>query len=243
MKKIGLWMAALTAVTVGGVYATFDYANNFNFEKSGDITIDLQPANPTGGVGQFEVDTSAFKIVIDSAQSVVTTHPDLADELVGFDTHTPVMLMSGSITFTFKPSANAETAIANNGLEATFSFSTADANPVNTWTYTAIDEGEQENPGTQILQAFNTLETKIYPQGTTGQKYTWKNTDGVITCTINAGDLYSPFDGNNENDLLLLNPVVVLGTQQEHANYKEGLKDKVITVTIISGTGNTVVHS
>lgn len=231
MKKIGLWMAALTAVTVGGVYATFNYANNFNFEKSGEVTIDLAGAVPAGAVGEFAVDTTGMKIAIDSAQSVY------ADYVAkGYDAHKPVLVATGSIKITFKPYANAETTVANNGIEAKFSF--APATDITTWTYTATSEADEtQTPNTKIFTGFCDCETTIYPIGTDGQSTVWTKDGDTLVYEISASALFTD-DSNDENDLLVLNPDIVLGTQAEHGDFKTGLNGKVIIITVVSGTGN-----
>ena len=232
MKKIGLWMAALTAVTVGGVYATFDYANNFNFEKSGEVTLDLAGAVPKGAVGEFAVDTSGLVITIDSAQSV---YPNNYAAL-GYDAHKPIMVATGSIKITFTPYANAETTVANNGIEASFSF--APATDIDTWTYTAVSEDDETvTTGTKIFTDFSDCAATIYPIGTPGQSTVWTKEGDNLVYEIKADTLFTK-DSNDDNDLLVLNPDIVLGTQAEHVNFKTALSGKVIIVTVISGTGS-----
>ena len=68
MKKIGLWMAALTAVTVGGVYANFVYSDDTKMESAtSGTTIQLAGAIEEGAAGTLTLEARQLNILIDSA--------------------------------------------------------------------------------------------------------------------------------------------------------------------------------
>lgn len=221
MKKIGLWMAALTAVTVGGVYATFNYSDNFQFSKTGEAAIGIEAAAPAGAVGSYEVDTSAFKITIDSAESA-----NRMNEYT--DVHQAVLVMSGSITITFKPAPNAEHHVSENGIETTFAF--APVGDINNWTYDSDGDGTAE---TQIFTDYEAYQTTIYPknsEATSVEK--WSVADnGAITYTISFDDI---------PNVLTLNETIILDTSAEHARFKQAVlgKNLMITVTAVAPASN-----
>lgn len=217
MKKIGLWMAALTAVTVGGVYATFNYSNNFKFSKTGEKAIGLEAAAPAGAVGEYAVDVTHLTLTIDSAESLNKT---------GVDVHKAYLVIEGYITITFKPSINAEADVSNYGIETTFSFSPS--SDLDTWTYTATDANGEAIAGTRIFAEYKPYTTTIMPSNNTtedAKKWSVDPSTKVITYTINAADIA---------DVLTLNDII-LESSAEHAVFKQALlgKNLVLTVTAV----------
>ena len=220
MKKIGLWMAALTAVTVGGVYATFNYSDNFKFSKTGEKAIGLEAAAPAGAVGEYAVDVTHLTLTIDSAESL---------NKPGVDVHKAYLVIEGYITITFKPSPNAESDVSNYGIETTFAFSPSSS--LDTWTYTATDAYGVEQAGTKIFTAYKPYTTTIMPADNTtenAKKWTVDPLSKVITYTINASDIA---------EVLTLNDIV-LESSEEHATFKQALlgKNLVLTVTAVDKT-------
>lgn len=219
MKKIGLWMATLTAVTVGGVYATFNYAENFEFSKTEETAIGIEAAAPAGAVGSYTVDVSNFKVTVDSAESLGFTQ---------YDVHKAMLAITGDITITFKPTANVESDISNYGLETTFSFGTS--SDLSTWVYTATLEDGTTVANTAMFTAINAHTTTIMPSNdaTADAKKWTKKSDGTFTYTISAADV---------QNVLTLNDIV-LETKAEHETFKQAIlgKNLVITVTAVKPT-------
>ena len=218
MKKIGMWMAALATVTVGGVYATFNYSNNFEISKTGEKAIGLEAAAAAGAVGSYAIDVSDLTLTIDSAEALNKT---------GVDVHKAYLVVDGYITITFTPSINAESDVSNYGIETTFAFSPSSA--LNTWTYTAKDAAGVDVPNTQIFTTYNAYETTIKPSNDTtegAKKWTVDSQTGAITYKILATDIA---------DVLTLNDIV-LETSAEHATFKTALlgKNLVLTVTAVN---------
>lgn len=181
MKKIGLWMAALTAVTVGGVYATWNYAENNNIAKViQEKSIALAPAHQKGESGSYSVVTSEdFGMWIESSG---TMRPNDTNK------HHPVFVMSGKITIYFTASANASQQIRENGLTTKFDFS-LNLGGSSAWTCDPNfeDDDDATNDTYQFVQSVVAHETTIYPEGTTGNVATWKEESaGVFSYVIDT---------------------------------------------------------
>lgn len=242
MKKIGLWMAALTAVTVGGVYASFYYSQDvggINEDKNRSIQI-TGTAN-SGAAGTYAIDTTTLSVQIDSAEQYKKDGVNLADIYTGFstmDNHTALLNITGYITITFTPNSNAEQGVQNNGLQTDVSFSVNGG--VADWSYTYGNEtknvlewdSDSTNDATEIIDT-SAFAFTIYPKGTQGQKC-WNDSTGKLTYTINASEIFS-----SAAQLIKVKPMV-LDTIEHHTAYKGALSGKEITVAVSSvGTNPT----
>lgn len=245
MKKIGLWMAALTAVTVGGVYASFYYSQDvagINEDKNRSIQI-TGTAN-SGSAGTYTIDTTTLIAQIDSAEQYKKDGIILTNIYTGFsemDNHTALLNITGYITITFDPNENAEQDVQNNGLETVVSFSVNGG--VADWSYTyggetknvLIWDADSTNDATEKIDT-SAFGFTIYPKGTTGDVKCWKwdEEKKKLTYTINAADLF-----NETSRLINVNPIV-LDTIEHHTAYKGALSGKEITVAVSSvGTNPT----
>lgn len=103
MKKLSLLVALILCVTIGGVYATWNYAENAAtsqtkyFDASTVITDKVESLSK----GTIKVDTTNLKITIDD------TNDDFYGELK----------IEGYVSVEFTPSAGASHEVANNGIK------------------------------------------------------------------------------------------------------------------------------
>ena len=227
MKKIGLWMAALVAVTVGGVYATFNYAGNFELSKTETRSVSLAGAVNSTPVGEYTVDTTTLTMVIDSAETLGYT---------GMDKHKALLQVSGYITIKFVPSENASPTIQAAGLETSFSFTTGD--DISTWSYTPINPDDTLGTAFQFFTV-NAMETTIYPANSTqANKWTYvAEASGVpahFIYTIQAADIYNNDMNNTDNSkrVLVLSDDVILETKAEHDSFLAALGKNSLKITV-----------
>ncbi len=220
MKKIGLWMAALTAVTVGGVYATFNYSDT-NDMKSADsrTSITIAGSSVDGAAGAFSIEARNLLITIDSAKTVLGDEFDPATT----NAHKAMLDVSGSIVVKFTPTAGLqETDILNNGLHAKVSF-TSSWGSIADWTYT------WDNQNIQIFSALNANEIEIHQVDETSQENRWtREDDGTFTYTITAEQL---FGASNFNPLLVMNDIV-LETYEEYEAFHATFSGKGILAKV-----------
>ena len=154
MKKIGLLMATLTAVTVGGVYAAWTYAEKDVTDiTSAEQTIQVAGINTSEvlKVGTLDITANDFSITVDAASAI---YPEkvASGEL---HQHEAVLVVEGSITVTFTATAEASDDIQNYGLLTDVYFSTPrniDLSSI-TWPVT----GENAQP----VFTFNSLSHRL----------------------------------------------------------------------------------
>lgn len=237
MKKIGLWMAALTAVTVGGVYASFYYSQDvggINEDKNRSIQI-TGTAN-SGAAGTYAIDTTTLNVQIDSAEQYKKDGVILADIYSGFstmDNHTALLNITGFITITFIPNQNAEQDVQNNGLQTEVSFSVNGGVADWKYTYNGTEMNVLEWDSDTTNDATETINTAgfgftIYPKDTPEQDKCWEIVDGKLTYTIAASELF-----NSTERLIKVKPII-LDTIEHHTAYKGALSGKEITVVVSS---------
>ena len=117
MKKLGLLIALILCVTIGGVYATWTYTQNTDVaDETVNMTMNLTDVAYSGSYGTYKVDTSSLKMKIDPKQGT---------------THTTALYIEGDIVITFTPNSVAPQEIKDNGVDSTFKFGLTNAN----WTY------------------------------------------------------------------------------------------------------------
>lgn len=245
MKKIGLWMAALTAVTVGGVYATWNYAENNNVAKViQEKSIALAPAHNAGESGSYSVVTSSdFGMWIESSGYMQT------DDYKFF----PEFVMTGSITIYFTPSANANDTIKAKGLETEFEFS-LNLGGAEAWKYDpefAEDNNtEDDDPFVQSVAAHPTT---ISPVGTPEAEAVWTydadnkrfyyTIDSNIARTVNPVDntyTYSTPEGKTKQyqDIITFVDGLKLDTYVKYEYFRDvALDGKIVVLTINDTTG------
>ena len=102
MKKLSILVALILCVTIGGVYATWNYAqgNVSSTTKYFDAGTTITDKVVDTAKGTITVDTTNLKITIDDSDS------DFYGE----------MTIEGYVTVTFTPNTGADEAVANNGI-------------------------------------------------------------------------------------------------------------------------------
>lgn len=245
MKKIGLWMAALTAVTVGGVYATWSYAENNNIAKViQEKSIALAPAHNAGESGSYSVVTSSdFGMWIESSGYMATNEYKFYPEFV----------MTGSITIYFTPSANASDTIKGSGLETEFDFS-LNLGGAAAWKYDPqLVEDNNASDDVTFVKNVTPHKTTIYPTATDGQTNCWTydaankrfyyTIDSNITRTVNPTDntyTYSTPEGKTKQyqDIITFVDGLKLDTYAKYEYFRDvALDGKMVVLTINDTTG------
>ncbi len=112
MKKISLLVALILCVTVGGVYATWNYAHNTATAQTKylDASTIITDKVESLSKGTIKVDTSNLKITVDDSNN------DYYAELK----------IEGNIKVDFTASAGATDEVANNGIKMQYVLGTTD---------------------------------------------------------------------------------------------------------------------
>lgn len=232
-------MAALTAVTVGGVYANFVYSDENKMESAtSGTTIQLAGAIEEGAAGTLALEARQLNILIDSAASIMG-----ADKPADVDAHKAMIKATGSITLTFTPRVGLqETEILDNAIPAEISFAASWGAPEN-FTYAWDTDNDDVAENIQIFKAVPSIKTTIHKADETDKAIRWtKGENGVFTCTITAEQLFG--EGSILGaDLLEINDVV-LETKAEYEAFRaaftdpEGIFNKRIGVTLAMTTAH-----
>ncbi len=112
MKKLSILVMLIVCVTVGGVYATWNYAQGKATDQTkylDDSTVITDKVVSTAK-GTISVDTSGLTVKIDD------TNNDYTGEL----------LIEGKIVVTFKANAGVSADVSNNGIKMQYALSTTD---------------------------------------------------------------------------------------------------------------------
>ncbi len=126
MKKLSLLISLVLLVTVGGVYATWNYAHGtaVSASKYFDAVTVVAPMVETNSKGIIEVDTSNLSIVVDD------TNNDFKGELV----------ITGEVTVTFTPNDGVTTEVGTDGIKMQYELSATDNFKYNTNDIFTIDK-------------------------------------------------------------------------------------------------------
>lgn len=115
MKRFGLIIAMALVLTVGGVYATFNYATNTVLPVTSDLTTSIAGKDTETPKGTISVETN-FIIKIDAKTGTLTT---------GYTT-------DGTTTIKFTPSAKGvDDDVVNNGVNLKFVLNITGTNSYN----------------------------------------------------------------------------------------------------------------
>lgn len=178
MKKLSGIIAAAVCVTIGGVYATWTFADNNDIARiQTDITVgltDIQTSGTAAGTYTFKDNTIA--IVVDQKE-------------VG--NHTAVLGITGSITVVFTPNINAGEAVETGAIKTGF------------WVKTNIDETawvyDDDSDASGALQIFDVSNTTQVIDGVGEAATNWtKQTDGTFEYVIKAETLAQLIAFKNE---------------------------------------------
>ena len=101
MKKLGLIIIMALVLTVGGVYATFDYAQNDVASQDAVLTKTIAGAKTENAKGTIAIDVETFQLKIDDTGRNLKT---------GLET-------GGFVTVTFTPAQGADGSVADEGID------------------------------------------------------------------------------------------------------------------------------
>ena len=129
MKKLSLLVALALLITVGGVYATWNYAQGDATSKTGylDKVTLVADSVVDSAKGTFEIDTTNLKITVDD------TNND----------HVAELLIEGDIKITFTPSTGADKTVQDNGILMQYTLSTTDNYNFGSRTIFSVDTETQ----------------------------------------------------------------------------------------------------
>ena len=121
MKKLGLLIAMIICITIGGVYATWTYTQNTDVaDEAVNMNMNLTDVAYSGSYGTYKVDTTNFSLSIDPKAGT---------------THTTALYVTGNVIITFTPNSVAPADVKENAVPTTYTFSLA--NP--SWKYEGED--------------------------------------------------------------------------------------------------------
>lgn len=221
MKKLSILTASLLCLTVGGVYAAWQYAEKDVAPVSTDKGIQLESYVDAEAPGVYtltpEVNSentvnSTDLFYFDSYQSV--GHEDAAD-----NPHGVAFVTNCSLTITFKASDYATEEIRTKGLATTVSFQLSVGDDIDAYEYKDI----------AIFTDFAGTQLTILPvDSTAGENegvWTYDSTNDIFTYEITRQDL---------NTLLgvQINPNLKLENSTEHKGFDEYITGLTIKTTV-----------
>ena len=216
-KKVGILATLALCVTVGGVYATWTYADTSTAIDSQHkhVAQDIAGATTTGAVGTLKVETAGLKFIIDQAND------DHEAELVWGNTVT-------EIPVTFMPSTTASQEIKANGISVMYSFETS-----GDWDF----DGEGTGEAAKALYKVREGNFKVVMSKALDGEGNWidLNNDGIedFQGTIPAAVFI---------DAITLNDKLVLDTKSDYDTFKEALKNLTVGVTVAHDTTGTALE-
>lgn len=119
MKKLGLIILMALVLTVGGVYATFNYAQGEVVSKNTTLNKSLATAKTETAKGEIAIDVEGFLLKIDDTGTNLKT---------GLDAQ-------GSVTITFTPATGADGSVVADGVNLKLEISFTN----NTYTQNGVD--------------------------------------------------------------------------------------------------------
>lgn len=212
MKKLTALIALGACVTIGGVYATWTYANGSLdiADVTKEMVIEMDAATITGVNGTYSVDTNvSFSIDQAGTNTDGTNFHKAVLNIVTSDSQAPY------ITIAFTPVENAEQSIKENGVESTYYFTTT-----TTMQYPLTD-GEYDANGTKT-DIFD------FPTSSASEpvEIAWtKQDNGTFTYTLDEEGIKEAVKIND----------FVLDTKAEHDAFKALLNGNVI-IYVSDGT-------
>ena len=163
--KLALLALLSTVVTVGGVYATWTFAEGNTTAASTTVNVAMTGVNAATEKGTLSVQvmgSNGFTLAVDDADN----------------NHLPDIKKSGVVTVTFTPSASASDDIKANGIDVQCVLSYAP------YAGGPADFADWKYEGTQIFQITNTEAAPIHLDNEDASY-----ADGVFTWTIEADEV------------------------------------------------------
>ena len=117
MKKLGLLIAMILCVTIGGVYATWTYTQNTDVaDETVNKSLNLTGVEYVGSYGTYNVNVDGLTLKIDPKPGT---------------THTTALVAEGEIVITFTPNSVAPQTVKDSAVASTYQFTLSNAN----WIY------------------------------------------------------------------------------------------------------------
>ncbi len=133
MKKLGLLIAMILCVTIGGVYATWTYTQNTDVaDESVNKSLNLTGVEYVGSYGTYDVNVDGLTLKIDPKPGT---------------THTTSLVADGEIVITFTPNSVAPQAVKDGAVASTYQFTLSNAN----WLYEGKNVVELKHTGTHDI--------------------------------------------------------------------------------------------
>ncbi|MBR2022920.1 MAG: hypothetical protein IJ996_00190 [Clostridia bacterium] len=164
MKKLSGIIAAAVCVTIGGVYATWTFADNNDIARvQTGLTVGLTEIQTSGTAAG----TYTFK---DNTLSIVVDQTDTGN-------HTAKLIIDGSVTIVFTPNANAGNAVTEGAIKTIYRVEPSVA--LTSWTY---DDDSDDEGAKQIftVNSENQIIDGVVGVSATAKSWT-KETSGELT--------------------------------------------------------------
>ncbi len=162
MKKLSALIALALCITIGGVYATWNYAQGDVSSLSKAFNESMAGTSENTAAGQIAINTDTLSITIDD---LVINETGVA----GTD-HKAEAYFDGYVTVTFTPTVGADDDVVNFGIDTKYNFSILTT--LDSWSY----------EGTVL---FDVDETPV----SVAKESLTKNADGSFSYKIDAKDI------------------------------------------------------
>lgn len=214
-KKVGILATLALCVTVGGVYATWTYAdtNTAIDSQHKHVAQDIAGATTTGAVGTLKVETAGLKFIIDQAN----------------DAHEAELVWGNTVTeipVTFMSSTTASQEIKANGISVMYSFETS-----GTWDFDGAG-GEAAKALYKVREGnFKVTMSKAMEDG----EWVDLNNDGIK-------DFRGFIPASVFINAITLNDKLVLDTKSDYDTFKTALDNLKVGVTVAHDTTGTALE-
>lgn len=173
--KLAFLALLSTIVTVGGVYATWTFAEGNTAASHTTTTVGMTGVNAATEKGSLSVMASTYKALIDDSDN----------------NHLPDLKTEGVVTITFTPSASASEEVKTQGIDVKFVITYV----ANTGGPATLEEWKYD--GTQIFDITYTTATPYHLD-----KEDAVLSGGVFTWTINSADVGIVLHENFDDKLI-----------------------------------------
>lgn len=201
MKKIRAIVLALLCLTIGGVYATWTFADDTSVDRKGQtVTITLEGKAETSEV------LGSLAITLSEGFAITIDQKEIGD-------HTAVLKIAdtSSIQLKFTPNDNAAKDVREKGIDAIYYFAATDIK---------YNDANSDTAGERSIYAIDTA-TKYEIGKIGGQKANqWTKQGASFVYTIEYEDLV---------DLIKINTFVI-DNSAEYAAFNEVLRSGTITL-------------
>jgi hypothetical protein len=188
MKKLSLLISLILCVTIGGVYAAWEFSGNNIVDEDATITIGMGTVTDSHSPGEYGATTN-FSLTIEplshvNANAADPDHADYvkdANHIAAIQWNVADSTAVPQITFTFKPTKHATQDQKENGVESSIYFATS----------ASLTGGSAQYNGQKVFTfgATKDVPVTIHKADYTGEGLKWTlGTDGTFTCVIDASE-------------------------------------------------------